>query len=348
MQNRSSVSIEEFVTLIEKSFTNNGERYLNAAIENLRKGKLENIEYISASLQYIPEDWIEKNIDKLINTFKALPETTVDPFIALLGRMIPSPHLRSEGQNIIKTIIVPRVVKSCSHETLMKIAAAIDLELINGSAISRIADVSWKSSVEDGVLINSKIKGDLWSKIEEHQFSNENEKHQALLCCFKYGNVEFDKVLNYIKKIGGVRENGVNGLDLNERIQYYEKINQTHQLLQQLILSFKLGLAPISNQLLHILLQHCALINQLPPVTISLLFTTIIVLMDNIKGILMTRISLLLPLLLEFIKQNKLNERYHSIIIQAKSIVQTLSLESKPFLNKQDSEIMAELQQLLI
>ena len=64
MQKINQVGIEEFITIIEKSFTQNGERQLNQYIEKIRKGELGYLPLIEASLQYVPDEWIEKNSEK--------------------------------------------------------------------------------------------------------------------------------------------------------------------------------------------------------------------------------------------------------------------------------------------
>ena len=73
-------SVEEFLTTLQKSFTPHGERQLNSYIERVRKGEIVYLPLIQSSLQIVPEDWIEKNYEKMINLFKALPETYIDPF----------------------------------------------------------------------------------------------------------------------------------------------------------------------------------------------------------------------------------------------------------------------------
>ncbi|KAL7716260.1 Symplekin C-terminal domain-containing protein [Entamoeba marina] len=333
--------IDEFTNLIEKSFGNGGEQQLSIAIDKLRKGDRSQLKVICSSLQYVPDIYIEKQHERLINTFKALPETTIDPFLCLVTRMIPMTQLRSEGQNIIKTIIIPRVIKNPTSQTLHRIVSAFDAEIITGSAITRITEAAWSVGVNEGVLLTSRSKQNIWEVVNQRSFISQEQKHEALIAAVQYGNVCIKNVLDYINELVGNCDK-INQLGLTERADVFEKIVWVHQLLLIIINKYKMALAPCANHILNVLLKHIALINVLPPISLNAICSTILSFAQNIPGSLLSHTQIILSIFDSFIQKNS-SQRYHPVILQIRLILNLIEEQYSYNLTKEEFELLKKL-----
>ncbi|ELP91342.1 hypothetical protein EIN_153790 [Entamoeba invadens IP1] len=297
-----------------------------------------------SSLEYVSDEWFEKKSDLIVQYVRALPESVIEPVLALITRMHATSHFRGEGQNLLKTLAIPRLTRvGCSKETLTRVLAMMDLGIIVGTNAAKIIEIAWTVGIEEGVLATSKVKGDLFEKISSHQFANENEKERAFLQGLRCGDLTMERITSYLSELNNKKKAEAPRGSWEEKKDLITKIERVEEVIRIVILRYGFGITPFVSEFMNIILGHLSLANFITVGTVAIILSNLELLYDQVKGSLNGYASLLLPLFLQYVQNNISSEQHIPTLLQVKILATHIKEEAMPFISKEDVECLGKL-----